>query len=677
MTIKTQAKPKAPANATAAKSPPLVVTLLAPTQIPLDKLALSKANVRNVKAGISIDALAQSIARRGLLQSLSVREQLGDDGKPNGFYDVQAGGRRLRALQLLAKQKSIPKDAAIACIIRQGGIAEDDSLAENTHREALHPLDQFHAFTLMKERGMSLADIAAAYGVTPAVVKQRLRLDSASEKLRKAYAEDEIDLDQLMAFCVTDDHKRQNEVFKLIQKGHHGGAHAIRKLLTEHTIPANDRRVLFVGLKAYKQAGGSVMNDLFQSDHGGFLQDPDILTRLLNEKLSSIQKAIIDVEGWKWTELSLDGYSWTIKQGLHTLPEEARLSAADAKARAKLSDEYDALIEELDEDSDTAAQDQARLDKIEARIDAIDAKPPFYSAETKAIAGAILTLKPDGKLDVEYGYVRPEDMPEQDPSEDTTTVKVSAQPAEYVIAGKPLNSRLVHDLTAYKTVAIRNAVALDPPAAFLTALHALCVKVFHPHGARSCAQISVNESFAISVPGLGDFAAAQAIETRHEQWQARIPQGPDELWQALIHMTDADRAELFAHCVSLSINAVKANFDNRQIERQHADQLAATLGLDLASAGWKTDAENYFSRINKAQILDAVREAKGEQTVQLIAHLKAADMAAEAARLLEDTAWVPPVLRITGSAAEPEAAPAALPAFLATDHSGESSAAAA
>ena len=49
------------------------ITLSASRDIPFNKLVLSQANVRRVKAGVSIEELAEDIARRTLLQSLSVR----------------------------------------------------------------------------------------------------------------------------------------------------------------------------------------------------------------------------------------------------------------------------------------------------------------------------------------------------------------------------------------------------------------------------------------------------------------------------------------------------------------------------------------------------------------------------------------------------------------------------
>jgi ParB family transcriptional regulator, chromosome partitioning protein len=69
--------------------------------IPFNKLVLSQSNVRRVKAGVSIEELAEDIARRSLLQSLNVRPVLDADGQETGMFEVPAGGRRFRALELL------------------------------------------------------------------------------------------------------------------------------------------------------------------------------------------------------------------------------------------------------------------------------------------------------------------------------------------------------------------------------------------------------------------------------------------------------------------------------------------------------------------------------------------------------------------------------------------------
>src|SRR5712664_1604591 len=266
------------------------ITLSASRDIPFNKLVLSQSNVRRVKAGVSIEELAEDIARRTLLQSLSVRPVLDADGAETGMFEIPAGGRRFQALQLLVKQKRLAKTAPVPCVVRDPStaiLAEDDSLAENVQRVPLHPLDQFRAFQTLREKGQSEEDIAAAFFVGVNVVKQRLRLAAVSEKLLDVYAEDGMSLEQLMAFTVTPDHARQQQVWEALQGSYSQEPYQIRRMLTERTVRASDRRALFVGLDTYQQAGGSVMRDLFEHDDGGWLETVALLDSLVAQKLKA------------------------------------------------------------------------------------------------------------------------------------------------------------------------------------------------------------------------------------------------------------------------------------------------------------------------------------------------------------------------------------------------------
>lgn len=172
--------------------------------IPLDRLALSPSNVRRIASDAPIGELAADIARRGLLQSLNVRPILDCEGQETGRFEIPAGGRRFRALEMLVKQKRLAKNAPIPCIVRSGAdiLAEDDSLAENAQRVNLHPLDQFRGMQALVDKDQAIEDIAAHFFVTPAVVRQRLKLASVSPKLLDIYGADGMSLELLMAFTV-------------------------------------------------------------------------------------------------------------------------------------------------------------------------------------------------------------------------------------------------------------------------------------------------------------------------------------------------------------------------------------------------------------------------------------------------------------------------------------------
>ena len=137
------------------------IQLSASRDSPFNKLLLSQANVRRIKAGVSIEELAEDIARRTLLQSITVRPVLDEGGAETGMFEIPAGGRRYRALELLVKQKRLSKSAPVPCIVSaadDGVLIDEVSLAENIERAPLHPLDQFRAFQAMREKGMTEED---------------------------------------------------------------------------------------------------------------------------------------------------------------------------------------------------------------------------------------------------------------------------------------------------------------------------------------------------------------------------------------------------------------------------------------------------------------------------------------------------------------------------------------
>ncbi|WP_375785134.1 ParB/RepB/Spo0J family partition protein [Bradyrhizobium sp. Pha-3] len=677
------------------------ITLSPSRDIPFNKLVLSQSNVRSVKAGVSIEQLAESIAQRTLLQSLSVRAVVDTEGNETGMFEVPAGGRRYRALELLVKQKRMAKTQAVPCVVREGGIAEDDSLAENDERIGLHPLDQFRAFQTLSGAGLSEEDIAARHFVTPAVVKQRLRLASVSPKLHDVYAEDGMTLEQLMAFSVTADHARQEQVWDNVSRSGYDEPYQIRRMLTENTVRASDRRAQFVGLDAYEQAGGGVLRDLFEHDDGGWLQDVALLDRLVTAKLKA-EAETLAAEGWKWISVALD-FPYGHTDGLREIegkpvdlsPEEqATIDALNAE-RAKLESDYqhaDELPDEVDR----------RLGEIEAALMAFEDRSVLYDPAEIVRAGVFVSIDSEGRLSVDRGYVRPEDdLPATDPdvgrSADTsstegrevgssgprTVVSVAGAPVESDgdddDVTRPLPDRLITELTAHRTLALRDALAENPAIAFQAVLHNFVLTAFYRFASSgSCLEIGLRTpTFPAQAPGLRESASAKAVEARHESWKARLPQGENDLWDALTALDGDAQASLFAHCASFAVNAVHepANRTNQGRISAHgvrtrldqADVLARAVDFDMVRAGWRPTVDNYLGRVTKPRILEAVREARDESSAQLIEHLKKADMAKEAERLLDGSGWLPEPLRLTdatASLAEEEGEADPLPEFL-------------
>jgi ParB family chromosome partitioning protein len=389
------------------------IVLSSSRDIPFNKLVLSQSNVRRVKAGVSIEELAEDIARRTLLQSLSVRPVLDADGRETGMFEVPAGGRRYRALELIVKQKRLAKNALVPCVVRDPNTdisAEEDSLAENAQRADLHPLDQFRAFKALSDQGLAKEDIAARFFVTPAVVKQRLRLCSVSPKLLEVYAEDGMTLQQLMAFTVTNDHARQEQVWEALAHSNNKEPFYIRRRLTEGAVRASDRRALFVGAEAYEAAGGVILRDLFEHDDGGWLQDPAVLDSLVTEKLKH-QAKNLSAEGWKWIAVAVD-FPYRHTNGLRRLTGEIiPLTEEEQATREALRSEYDRLEEQYAEADELPEEIGRRVGEIETALTAFENRPVRYDPSEIARAGAFVSIDRDGKLLIERGFVRPEDEP--------------------------------------------------------------------------------------------------------------------------------------------------------------------------------------------------------------------------------------------------------------------------
>jgi ParB family chromosome partitioning protein len=636
------------------------ITLSASRDIPFNKLMLSQSNVRHVKAGVSIEELAEDIARRTLLASITVRPVLDDNGAETGMFTIPAGGRRFRALELLVKQKRLNKTALVPCVVRLDGLAEEDSLAENIQRAPLHPLDQFRAFQAMREKGRTEEEIAAAFFVSASVVKQRLKLAAVAPSLHEVYAEEEITLDQLMAFTVNPDHARQVQVWEALQRHYSKQPYEIRRMLTEGAVRASDKRAQFVGLDNYVEAGGDILRDLFQQDDGGWLQDASLLDVMVTEKLAE-EAEVIRAEGWKWVEVDTDfpyGHTFDMRR-IHG--EAEPMSKAEATEYQALKAEYDTLEAEHAEADELPEEVDARLGEIETAMEALQDRPVRFEAEDHALAGAFVSIDSSGRLRVERGHVRAEDEPveEQDECADVDAEAPIVEDADDYASPaaedeedededglKPLSDRLVMELTAHRTLALRNALAQDPQVAFLAALHAMTLRLFYRYGLDSCVEIEPrNAAFGSQVPGLGDTSYAQAIDQRHETWARNLPKASEDLWETLTEFDSCSREALFALCVAMSVNAVHDPYQRRPRSIAHADVLAGTVGLDMAKAGWVVTGDSYLGRVTKARILEAVHEAKGEDAADRISGLKKPEMVTAAEDLLVGTGWLPEPLR--------------------------------
>ena len=629
--------------------------------VPLAKLKKSPRNARKVPHGeAAIEALAASIQHKGLIQNLVIEPEVKEDGTPTGYYLVTAGEGRRLAMLLRAKRKQIKKSEPVRCWLDTQNDPGEISLDENVTRTPMHPADQFERFAeLSSDKGWGAQEIGARFGVSASVVKQRLRLGAVSPKLLQVYREDGLTLDQLMAFAITEDHARQEQVFEGLH--HNREPWIIRRDMTASNVPATDRRAVFVGADAHIEAGGNIIRDLFSEDRGGFFEDAGLLDMLATEKLREIASEV-QAEGWKWAEAHID---YPHAHGMRRFyPQTVALSDEDEARLEALSIEYDELAEGYSSYDEMPEDVAAKLEAVSDEIDAISAKRYAYDANVIAHGGVFVVLNHDGVPRLERGFVRAEDEALADPQPEDEGEGEAIDPQavadeqaddgdddeqeieeEDEEPGKPISDSLTRDLSAHRTLALRVALGERPDLALIALTHTLTAQLFYSYAEAGCLEVRPTVTpLGSHADGIEDTALAARASEQREAWAERMPRDVADLWGFIVGLDDEKRLALLAHCASRTVNALRLPWDRKPRTLQTADRLATALALDMAK-DWTPTVDSYLGRVTKAHIVEAVTEGVSEDAARRIADMKKPDMAQTAEQLLAGTGWLPAVLR--------------------------------
>ncbi|WP_442593374.1 ParB/RepB/Spo0J family partition protein [Parapusillimonas sp. JC17] len=620
-------------------------------QVPLSQLRVSRRNVRKTGAGgQSIASLAASIERVGLLQNLTVT------AASNGeHYEVVAGGRRLAALKLMVKTKRLDAQWPVPCLLVQTQDARRVSLTENLQREAMHPADQFEAFAALVKEGRPIEDIAADFGVTPLVVQRRLKLANVSPRLMADYRADQINLEQLMALSITDDHAAQEAAFYDAPDWQRSPT-ALRERLTEREVDASHPMVRFVELDAYEAAGGSIRRDLFAEDDSGiYLDDFTLLERLVQEKLDALAETT-RAEGWAWVQ-AVPQFSYADRQAFHIAPQVNREpTAREARRMAVLQGRIERTDAELDdayeaEDEDKVQALESRRDALMAQLAEIEESLLTYTPETLSVAGAVVSIDREGQPVVHRGLLRETEakalhtlerlrqgFTQGDIEDDDADSGGDDVPAKTAIS-----DRLAQRLSAHRTAAVQVELSRKPQVALAVLAHNLAQATIQESGYWSASVLEVKASrkgdFEQSAPDWPDSPAAAALHEQVQAWRDRLPSDNDALLAYLIALPQDELLNLLALCTALTVNLTVARADEPQL----GQDIAQSVALDMA-AWWQPTAERYFQHLPKAAILEAVGEfAPGE--VSRLSKLKKAALVSEAERLVAGTGWMPAYLR--------------------------------
>ncbi|WP_422342814.1 ParB/RepB/Spo0J family partition protein [Parasphingorhabdus sp.] len=599
--------------------------------IPLNKLVYSKKNVRKHSDPAADAELKADIKARGLLQNLVVRSIA------SGKFEVDAGGRRLKALKALAKEKAIKKTEPVICLVKNGENNEilEISLSENFQRAPLNPADEAEAFQSIIDAGSDVEGVAKRYGKTVRFVEGRLRLAGLAPAVFGALASSEITLDLAKAYGATANVERQTQVFEEVSGAYYQVTpDSIRRMMLEASVTAKDPRAVLVGHDAYIEAGGAIERELFDDDESESWVNVALLERLATEKMEWRADEMKDEQGLAWVRPTLDCYvSHELVEGLSKLPVEFESLSDEAVARlSELEIQYDAQAailenEETSEEDTIAAEN--RLVGIEKEMRELNERQPVLADDLRAEAGAFLILSREGVPTLVPQYYS-----------EKSAAGADDEGIELVDDGKKvprrraaLSKRLVDELAMQRRDILALHVASDPTLALDFAIFTLADADGHDWNAKEATTLRG----PVAHGPASDFEAADAPATAalaelrsslDESWKAAECQVERfELFRAL---DDEARSAWLGHVIARTLVA-SLNIEGERRVPLH-DHLGNKLDIDMA-AWWRPTAVNYFDRVTKPKILSNFETVGGQELSNRYAASKKADLAATAERV--------------------------------------------
>jgi ParB family chromosome partitioning protein len=634
--------------------------------IPLNKLIPSPRNVRRATDEQADLQLKADIEARGLLQNLVVAPAR----KPRGRFTVEAGGRRFRALASLAEEGKLPADHEVCCLVLDGGsaAAQEAGLAENFQRLAMNPADECLAFGQLIEQGADVEGVARRFGLTVRFVEGRLRLASLAPVVFDALGAGEITLDVAKAYAATPDRERQAFVFEQASRSYMGQhPDSIRRMMTQATVSASDRRARFVGEDAYVAAGGRIERDLFSDEDGARWLDIALLERLATEKMEALAKERTASSGLAFVRPTLESWAgYEATAGLQRVRlERPPLGEEETAEVEALEAETEELVAQLDDDAiedDVRNAAEARVREIGARIEALMHKPPVIPEELKPRIGTFLLLDEMGQPRLETSYfVEPADAPDENGASNEAYEGDEAR--EPVITGEPahkpaaLSQALADELAMQRRDILAVHIAANPGLALDLAIFLMIDREAGYSSEKSGSSLA---ALPPSDPVLGfktpDAAAtrarAEAAEALDRSWTGA--QTRSARFDAFRALHDESRAAWLGHAMARTLEA-SVNLPSGRVCAFH-DHLGRLLGIEVPK-WWRPTGANYFDRVPAALILEALEEVGGPAFASRYSKGKKAELSQSAERIFAGDfigevevkeraiAWVPDAMR--------------------------------
>jgi len=570
-------------------------------------------NSRITGQGDGIKELAKSIDEHGLILPLSVRPI---DSERFAIID---GHRRHAALKLLNGEEASEDQVNVAVLVRtdDNTAAREVSLAANIMRLPLHPADQFEAFKALVDEGVEVKDIASRFSLTVKDVKQRLALGNVIPPVLEFYRAGKFDLDAVKVFTSLSP-ERQESIFDSAVKARTFDAWHIRKAAAAEAHDASEPICKFVGRKAYEKAGGIIETDLFEGRDRWI--SGELLHKLAAELVEAKRQMLLDT-GWSWVEMSSnlpDGWrwQWDVKSGQPTwdTPEKSNRYEQILKRRSEIE------TKDPDAEDDELQTEWHNLDnELEILLEEGD---EAYTAEQKAQLGVVIDAR---TYELTYGVAKP--SKDKSAAGEKGSEPKAKEKGEYSAA-------LTDELNGHLTEAAQYYIS-GAPLSLAYNLMILTMIDADSYGKTAGLDYSARDQYRDSRFGKVVTATIKAYAPKKGKLADRIAH--------LDSLEKSERDSLFIVLVARSMVKQQPNTELVKYLASHKEP------LDVRAV-WHPD-EDFFSRISKAQVMEAITEAK---VALPPAGMKKDELAKFAAREIGKTDWMPKHLRLGTAAKQPK-----------------------
>lgn len=562
-------------------------------QVPLSDLYLaseapqgSNLVVRNssVGGGQSDAELRASLHFTGLIRPLLFKVV---DKK---FY-VVSGNRRLRLLREIFIDENNPGEKVlIPCqnvadfTTDWRAIALEENLAVPPH--AVERYEQI--VKLADEIGLSPEEAQVRFGLTPRQYSQIMALGKMSPLIREKWRIGEIDYRAAAAFTLEPDHKEQERIFNAILKsGHHIGDWAVTNKIIPESQRAAGSMVEYLGVEFCREQGILKQEDMFATSHT--VTDTKKLVRLVDERLTE-----------KCEQLMSAGWSWAVLES--TIPPGERYHYATMhpdRPRGATKAEKERM-ETLDE---------AGVEALEDEI-----KQRGYTADQKSKSGCILSIVAGGKLNVEYGRLRPADRRKVEASQRAAAKKADGAPEK----GEAVQQGISNSLAQRLSEALQEAIGVAMGG-------------------------SIHQSVAALIAACGSGGTLLDVQVK-DAWDSEEKDFL-QLFEGACNASAQAQLVMLTKIATQALSIVTHNASHEPLKKKPLQALVSRLPAAAVekAISERFDKFEYFKSVPMAMIVAAVRCSLGDQAADHVATLKKSAAVEYASN--EVKGWLPPELR--------------------------------